>query len=246
MSIQGRVRTALNLVLNRLGYEISRLQKRENPFSMHAAVKRMSERSLPIRTVIDIGASDGMWSKMAQEWYPEAFYFLIEANTFHEEGLISFKAEHDNVDYVLAAAGDKVGEIYFDADDPFGGVASHEPLDKACLTVPVTTVDEEVKKNGLEPPFLLKLDTHGFEVPILEGAEQALKETDLIVMETYNFNIQDDSLTFWEMCRHLYSKGFRPMDLCDPLHRPLDGSLWQVDFFFVRNDREEFRSLSYQ
>jgi hypothetical protein len=40
----------------------------------------------------------------------------------------------------------------------------------------VTTVDIEVAQRALLGPYLIKLDAHGFEVPILIGAQEALKK----------------------------------------------------------------------
>jgi hypothetical protein len=38
------------------------------------------------------------------------------------------------------------------------------------------TIDGLVRRNNLGGPYVLKLDTHGFEVPILEGAHAVLAE----------------------------------------------------------------------
>ena len=130
--------------------------------------------------------------------------------------------------------------------DPFGGVASHTKSEKFNTSLPCITVDDEVAKRNLKGPFLLKLDTHGFEEPIFNGAEETLKNTNLVFVETYNFDIEKTSLRFWEMCQFLSEKGFRPIDLCEPMHRPKDGAFWQIDILFVRKDREEFQSNSYE
>ncbi len=62
-------------------------------------------------------------------------------------------------EYVLAAAGDRIGEIFFDDRTPFGGVASHEATDWAKTSVPVVTLDSLVEERKLPGPFLVKLDT---------------------------------------------------------------------------------------
>lgn len=217
----------------------------DQPLCFNANIARLGRRELDIKTVIDIGASNGSWSEMILPIYPQAYYLLIEANTCHEEGLLAFKANNTQSDFVLAVAGDLAGDIFFDKSDPFGGIASHEKSEKINTCLPCVTVDDEVAKRKLEGPFLLKLDTHGFEVPIIKGAEETLKNTNLIFIETYNFDIEKTSLRFWEMCQFLYGKGFRPIDLCEPMHRPKDGAFWQIDILFVRNDREEFNSNKY-
>ena len=183
------VEQIMNPLLRKMGGEIVPNYKAT---SLASALTRIAKKNMEIQTVIDIGASYGKWSEVAMRFYPNAFYFLIEAQKIHEAGLRAFKAQQSNSDYVLAAAGDCVGEVYFDESNPFGGLASHTPLksnERSVTRVPSTTVDAEVDARKLKPPYLLKLDTHGFEVPIFEGASETLKETSLIVVETYNFTI---------------------------------------------------------
>ena len=242
MSVKQFIKTCLNSFLNKFGYEITRTQFNYY-VSLHDALNRITRRKLEINTVIDIGASDGRWSKCVRPFYPDAFYYLIEANPYHEDQLKLFKKNTPHLDYIISAAGDTSGDLYFDSEELFGGVASHTPFDKkTCIIVPATTVDQEVQRKQLRPPFLVKLDTHGFEVPILNGAEQTLQHTNLLIIETYNFDIGKESLRFWEMCSLLYSKGFRPIDMCDPLYRSFDDSFWQIDLLFIPKERKEFTS----
>ena len=242
MSFLGKMLNAS--ILRPMGYELVRAS---SSVSWQSALSRLSVRSVPIKTVIDIGASDGRWSKTLQSFYPDAFYFLVEAQETHKSKLQAYKEHQDNVDYLLAAAGDYTGEIYFDARNPSGGLASHELIEhERVVKVPVTTVDIEVSERNLKAPYLLKLDTHGFEVPIFRGAEETLKNTSLIVVETYNFTVAERSLRFYEICVFLESKGFRPIDLASPAFRPRDKAFWQVDLFFVRCSREEFQSNAYK
>lgn len=208
------------------------------------ALARWSGRE--VNTVIDIGASDGAWSKMALRHFPQAEYLLIEAQADpHEPGLREFKASHENVEYLVAAAGNREGFIHFDASEPLGGVASETPFAKNSICVPMTTVDAEVRARNLKPPFLLKLDTHGFEVPIFEGAVETLKQTSLLVVEAYNFQLTGESLRFPELCRYLEARGLRCVDLFDILHRPSDNALWQFDLAFVPEQALDFQSSSY-
>lgn len=201
--------------------------------STDRALERQQATGTPVASVIDVGASDGRWSEVAMRFYPEPQYLLIEAQELHRKELNAFCLAHPNANFVLAAAGDRRGEIYFDDSDPFGGLASHEPTEKAKKLVPVTTIDDEVAERGLPAPYLIKLDTHGFEVPILEGAAKTMAKASLIVIETYVFQLSPTSLTFDRMCLWMRERGFGPIDMSEPLWRPRDGSLWQIDLFFV-------------
>src|SRR5580692_1325879 len=79
-----------------------------------AALTRITARGITIGTVVDIGASTGVWSESVMPHFPDAQYFLIEAQKIHEDNLNRFVAAHTNAQYVLKAAGEKSGTIYFD------------------------------------------------------------------------------------------------------------------------------------
>lgn len=182
---------------------------------------------------------------MAVKYWPDATFFLIEAQGDpHEPALRRFRSEFPNVNYVIAAASDQPGTVHFEASDPFGGVASHGAFASNNIQVPATTVDAEVESHGLEGPFLLKLDTHGFEVPILAGAVQTLSRTNLLIIEVYNFKLIDGCLRFHEMCAYLENLGFRCLDICDVMRRR-DNAFWQCDLFFAPASRPEFRASFY-
>lgn len=238
-----KIEQGVLLLLGRLAGAIGISRDRS---SLRAALARRQKIGLAVRTVIDVGASDGRWSMAANKFFSGAQFLLVEAQNAHRPPLEKLARRHDNIRYTLAAASDKDGEIYFDASDLFGGIASHTPLTKGeCVTVQARTIDSMVRDYRLEPPYLLKLDTHGFEVPILEGARKTLEETCLVIIETYNFRITDRSLTFQEMCGHMEQLGFRCIDLCDPMYRPKDGAFWQMDLFFAPKDNKEFFSNIY-
>jgi FkbM family methyltransferase len=218
-----------------------------NTLTLQAALTRCRRRGLEVSSVIDIGASNGSWSIMARKRFPRAFFFLVEAQMLHEPALKKLKTVYAGIfDYVICAAGDRNGEIYFDASDPFGGAASHSRLDNNYRPVPVRTIDSLVEERGLKPPFLLKLDTHGFEMPIFEGARETLRRTELIVVETYNFKLTPKTLRFHEICSWLEERGFRCIDLCEPLHRPGDEAFWQMDLFFLPAANKVFASNNYR
>lgn len=233
----------LNSVLHRFGLHISRAGGA--PDSLTAAFHRLKPKAITVATVIDVGASNGSWSDLVRPFYPNAEYLLIEANPVHQAALEAYTTKRANTRYVLAAAGDRTGEVFFDGKDPFGGTASVTPK-PGFNPVPVVTIDGEIQRLGLPGPYLIKLDTHGFEVPILEGAAQTLTQTDMLVIEAYNFQLQPESLRFPQMCLWLENHGFRPIDFVEPVRRPYDNAFWQFDLIFVRADRREFAYVNYQ
>ncbi|AFY75127.1 hypothetical protein Syn7502_03256 [Synechococcus sp. PCC 7502] len=237
------IKKFLKFILNSIGLEKVGHSK---SVSLNSAFRRISTKNIPIKTVIDIGASNGCWTKVAKKYFPNASYFLVEANPYHLRSLENFKSSVQNVDFILAAAGDTDGEIYFDASDPFGGVAFYEDKQGLNNKVLAVKIDSICKDKKLQSPYLLKLDTHGFEIPIFEGAAMTLEKVNLVIVETYNFDIAKNSLRFHQICQYLEEKGFRCIDICEPLFREKDNALWQFDLFFMRADHSIFANNSWQ
>jgi FkbM family methyltransferase len=232
----------INRLMSPTGLAIVRQGRSDSAPTFEGALERLRARRISIRSVIDIGASDGSWSRSMMSVYSDADYLLIEANPIHQNALDDFCRRHSRAQYAMAAAAAEKSTVFFDSSDALGGAAASAQLDDRFVQVASTTVDSEVAERLLEPPFLLKLDTHGFEAQILEGASESLKETEVLIIECYNFEIADGSLLFDQMCRYLREKGFRCLDLFDILYRSSDLAFWQADFLFVRSDRAEFSS----
>jgi FkbM family methyltransferase len=240
------IKVAVKKAAHAAGYDISRTDRPEDRATMDGAFRAMKARGHAFNTVIDIGASNGSWSDALMRYFPSCQYLLIEAQPAHEAALREYCARHHNAQFALAAAGEKMGRIFFDAAEPLSGQASYTRTASANIELPVTTVDNEVAARNLNGPYLLKFDTHGFEVPILKGATDTLSKTDVIVMECYNFRIAPECLTFHEMCAYLGNLGFRCIDLVEPMHRPHDDSFWQMDLVFARETRPEFSYQHYR
>lgn len=213
------------------------------------AFETLARLSVPVGTFIDVGASNGSWSLKAMRYFPQSRFHLIEAQRCHQKALDAFVLKHAQASYALAAASDAPGEIYFDfSGGPYAGLASHEPFEGQGKddVVPCTSIDEEVKRNGLTAPFLIKLDTHGFELPILKGADRTIGEASALFIECYNFDPGPSGLAFWKFCSLLGEMGFRPYDMVEFLHRPRDGFFWQADILFLRADRPEFSDRKWE
>ena len=213
----------------------------KNKLHMRSAMKRISSRAINIGTIIDVGASDGRWTMQTMDYFPNANYLLVEANPIHKENLKELSGKSDNISYEIVAASNKNGYVNFDADEPFGGKA--EPDDCANpIKVKSVRLDDLINsRTDLELPFFVKLDTHGYEIPIIEGALDIISKASLIVIETYNFQIAKDSLIFDEMVSYMRSKGFGVIDVSDPLWRPGDRCFWQIDLYFEPLSKEPFK-----
>lgn len=215
------------------------LLRRPEPTSLRNALARIAKRGLKINSVIDVGASDGRWSAKAEDFWPAARFHLIEAFDHWKPTLDRLVAHKRHYSCTLGAAGPSDGETYFigSKEDPYGGGAASFASARSWK-VPMVSIDSEVQRFDLPPPYLLKFDTHGFEREIIAGARETLRNTNLLINEFYNF--QSEERRWPQMVLFIESLGFRCVDLIEPLWRTYDDVLWQMDFAFIRRDRAEF------
>lgn len=207
---------------------------------------KLKHRGHHVETVIDVGASNGQWSESARPVFPDARYLLIEANPHHRPALEHYVRHRPRAQFVLAGASDHEGNAFFYATaDPEGGTVRNDQPSSEWRATASVTIDAEVARRALPPPYLLKLDTHGLEAAILRGAAETLRQTSIVILETYIFPISSEAMQFDEMCRQMDALGFRCIEMFDPLWRSYDGSLWQIDMAFVRRDAREFSHLGF-
>lgn len=209
-----------------------------------AALRRMAGRGVGVETFIDVGAAKGAWSEKAMALWPRAGAHLLEAKESWRPALEDFQKRHANVTYEVAGVSSEPGTIYFPVSgDPYGGAVFHNPADRDDLeAIKATSIDHEMSRLQLKGPFAIKLDTHGTEVDILNGAEKTLQQTAFLCIETYNVIGQK---RFPELILDLQERGFRCADVAEPMFREGDELLWQIDFYFMRSDHPAFSDFKF-
>lgn len=228
-SFKARLRQGMNRMLNPLGLHLARTDR---AFEMGGLLARAAARGVQIGTWIDVGASDGSWSVQAHRNFPHAHFLLFEPLAERQAALAALGKRHGFIP-VAAAAGRSEGTVDFEIDPDLDGSGVAAAGSAKTRRVPTETVRHAVESRNLPGRYGLKLDTHGHEVPVLEGAGELLQQTELLIVEAYNFTLTPGCLRFHELCAWLEARGFRCCDLADPMRRPGDGALWQMDLAFA-------------
>jgi FkbM family methyltransferase len=233
----------LNRFLHPFGLRLVRCQtllKPNHHFTMERALQRCRRHGFPIETFIDIGASEGKWSRQAAAVFPDSHFLALEPLEERRAVLEALRQTMPNFDYMLAMAGAVTGTGTINVAEDLIGSGSYDSTASNSRPVPMLALDDLVVERDAKPPFGLKFDTHGYELPILEGAPATLRQTELIIMEVYNFADPPRVLRFHQICAHMEALGFRCYDMCTPILRPRDGALWQMDLFFARDTADLF------
>src|SRR5205085_10297200 len=63
---------------------------RRNIIALESALTRLAGRGMEINTIIDVGASNGQWTRAAHPYFAKAASVLVEANPVHEPSLKQF------------------------------------------------------------------------------------------------------------------------------------------------------------
>ena len=172
--------------LHRLGYVLWKrefLQYGISPFLDITRLSRAFECS--IGTFFDVGANVGQTAREALDTFPDSNVFSFEPHpaTFKRltEAIrdprlsayqIAFTEQDGNMtlyEYASTGDGTQINSLVPDARFPtqFGYQATE-------LVARCETIDGFCKKQGIERIDVLKVDTEGFELPVLKGAKETL------------------------------------------------------------------------
>lgn len=259
MNLKALLSAGVHRIFNSFGYDLQvNLTRRSRSLpeqsqwsafplpSLQRALERLRAHAIQFNSLIDVGASDGRWSKAFAQQFPGKQHLLLDANRIHLPELQTVCGQESGWKYKLCAVGQEKGTLYFDDSNPLGGHLSEWKLNEHYKPCPVDTIDDLVSEFSVPGPYFLKLDTHGIEIPILEGAKKTLDNTSVLVIEAYNLTFGKPAVPFWELCNYMGQIGYRPLDAFDLLYRELDDVFWQFDLLFARATLPQFQDPRYR
>lgn len=220
--------------LRRLGIDVRRYDpERDNRSTQEGAVQRLAELEIQPKTVFDVGAAQGT-PPLYHAW-PNAHHVLIEPLEEFGSTLKRIAGDLLSCEVVLAAAGPVDETVTINVHpDLFGSSLrlEHEDTD-------VNGVPRQVPQIRLDsftdqpPPYIIKIDTQGYELDVIEGASEILSKTEAVILEVSFFRFHEGGAIFHEVIDFMCERDFVPYDVFGHLYRPLDGALAQVDVAFV-------------
>ncbi|MBC7525288.1 MAG: FkbM family methyltransferase [Flavobacterium sp.] len=194
--------------------------------------------------VYDLGAAEGNWSVNTKKIWPNATFFLVEPLIEQKENLKTLCLGNKNFIYIEGAAGAKKDVVNISVSDDLDGSGFYGTGN--LREVIIYSLDQINQLHQLSGPYFLKFDTHGYELPILEGATETLKNTVGIIMECYNYQISPTAILFQYMVLKMEKLGFKVFDMVNLMRRPKDQSIWQCDIVFLRSEHPFFVDQNYQ
>jgi FkbM family methyltransferase len=193
------------------------------------------------RHAVDVGANHGYWTRTALNYFPDAYYTLIEPQDHLKEDVQDLLARGDNkIRWIGAGVSDKPGVLpltiaHHDHSSTFVNTSEDaESFGGSQIKVPVTTLNEVVRTSTAPFPEMVKIDAEGFDLRVVGGASELIGKTDIFIVETC-ICAQNLENTLENVMATMSRSGYRVIDIPGLNRSPKYGVLWVCDLAFLRN-----------
>jgi len=208
--------------------------------------------SKQIKTIIDVGAYKGKFSQAALCIYPgiEEVYCFEPNEKTHDE-ILNNTSKSTQV-YSFALGRERSKKTYYFHSDPT--MNSTVESDKKVIDelfhwddsesikeseIRVETLDHlvELGEINLLSPVLVKIDTQGNELEVLQGAEKSMESIDILVVEHMFVKAYKNDYNFIDIVNYMGKRDFKCQGVFPPLKRP-NGLISSQDLLFVKKEKD--------
>ena len=200
--------------------------------------------------VYDIGAAVGSWTQAVHYVFPDADFHLFEplepfvpvyklGLEWIGQGIKEYTGQEIRRTVYPFALGEKIGtsNIAIGKDVSTSSIFFDKGKDDenfpSTQEIPVFTLDSVVEQQKLPYAQLIKMDTQGYELNILKGAEETLKHAEVLMLETWlTRSYGPKTPLFLEIATWLAHRGFALFDF-GGTYRDTSGVLISPDCYFV-------------
>jgi FkbM family methyltransferase len=158
-------------------------------FEEDVRILRLLKPILPERPVIlDVGASNGRWTREIMKIFPGAAIILFEPGTAYADEMRATLDSHERLKFFPIAIGERDGPVTFHLHpDPQGSttVDWQEGNFATPTTVPMRAIDSLIREGAIPPPDLIKMDIQAGELAALKGAVETLPSVRALHLETW-------------------------------------------------------------
>jgi len=199
--------------------------------NMELGLRRLAERGLKPEHVVDVGAFEGGWARMARRIWPAAQITMLEGNA-HKRPILEPIAENIGATLHFAVLGPEDGrEVVFHVMESGSSVLpENSPRARTQERMETRRLDSLLA--GTSPDFL-KLDVQGYELEVLKGAEAVLGSAKAVLMEVALIEINKGAPLLAQVVGFMKDRGFEVCDILEVHRRPLDKATNQIDLLFV-------------
>jgi FkbM family methyltransferase len=206
------------------------------PRGVPTALRRAKARGFHPGSVIDVGASNGQWTRECRVVFPEAQYLLIDPLDANKSALVAMAKDDTRVSVWQGAIGAVPGNLLLHCHGDQSSFFPSKDFLGSEKKVEVRTLDSFLTTGNLPSPFLIKADVQGYELEVLKGAGRCLQGTELLLLELSFRQYYEGGALAHEVVSFLGERNFHMYDICTYIQRPADNELVHADLMFVRRD----------
>lgn len=204
-------------------------------------------KEMNINTVLDIGANEGQFALLIRELLPQATICSFEPIP----GCYATLVENFNNDRAFkafnVAIGDKEELMEMNIND-FSPSSSLLEIDELHVEnfkhtahstkqkIQVKTLDGLQKELPLTKPYLVKIDTQGYEDKVISGGQQVLAGAAVIFIELSYQSLYKSQTLFDDIYKELVRLGFQYHGNFEELLSPVNGTVLQSDGIFIKRE----------
>lgn len=199
------------------------------------AYRRLAAMGFNPCGVIDVGAYEGNWTRIAHRVFPNAAIRMVEPQESKRVHLEATCTELRNVSYVCAVLGQRTGEVvtFYEMETGSSMLPENSNVPRTERELMTRTLDEV--SEGIPAPLFLKIDVQGAELQVLDGASRTLGCCDVVQLEVAMLPYNKGAPTFLETISYMDQRGFVPLDYSG-FTRPNGRDLVEVDILFTKKE----------
>lgn len=204
-------------------------------------------KEMGINTVLDIGANEGQFASMIRKLLPQASIISFEPVPHcFEKLMLNFKHDKNFKAYKFAC-GDTDTEIEMNVNN-FSPSSSLLELDDLHVKnfkhtagskkqlIQVRTLDGLSNELWIQNPYLVKIDTQGYEDKVIKGGSKIIAGAQVVFIELSYKPLYKGQVLFDDIYKEMLKAGFRYHGNTEELLSPVNGSVLQTDGIFIKDN----------
>ena len=197
------------------------------------AYERLKAKGFAPAYMIDVGAYQGEWTRLARRVFEDVPVLMVEAQRAKKPFLEAVCSDLPGVRLEQALLGSTAGRHvrFFEMETGSSMFPENSNTPRSETELTTSTLDDLAGE--ITAPALLKIDVQGAELEVLGGAQRTLAACEVVQLEVAFLPYNEGAPTLIEVLEYMAAREFVPFDVSG-MSRPNGVDLAQVDLLFTR------------
>lgn len=207
--------------------------------SMEIALMRLKKNGFYPSAILDIGAYEGEWSRLASKVWSGTTVWMFEAQKEKKVILEKVVGDLQNVKFTNALLGsqDKEDVTFYVMETGSSIYAEQTSAPRKSIKSKMQKLDTiiEMHRFALGGNLLIKIDVQGAELDVIRGAAATLIGCEFLLLECSVVEYNERAPLLLDTLKELHELGYVPYDIASIMRLP-SGELSQLDVLFCRSN----------